>query len=160
MNRIFALPLSALLIAAMFGAAAAKPRLPDRLPGLVRTNSFIVGQALGCVIRYESYAAMTTEALQATGTSIPAQLEDLNVLFDVDVLALKTDLTTALSALSEGAIDPKTFLGTIEKLAQAELAGGQVASGAYPAWLQVAGCFTLLRQLGLSQAYPGDAKVP
>ncbi len=127
---------------------------PDRLPNLVRTNAFLAGQVLGCIVRYEVYASETLIKLQNAGAPVPPQMADLNAFFGVELGALRHDVVAALHAITQGATVMETQIAAIREIGLAELNATDFSPGVYPAWMQVAGCTTLLRQLGLSEAYP------
>lgn len=126
----------------------------DRLPSLVRSNSFLAGQALGCVVRYEVYASESLTKLYNVGAPVPPQMADLNAFFGVEIETLRQDLVSALSSLAQSALDTETQIAAVKGMSLLELNATELPAGMYPAWMQVAGCMTLLRQVGISEAYP------
>lgn len=144
------------IVAAICVAATASPALraapADRLPALVQSNIFLTGQALGCVIRFEIYTSESRAAFVAAGAAFPSQANDVNVLFGLDVSGLKADLVEHMGSQAT-ALDVPTLVGSIEDVSRTELAGTDLADGFMFPWMQVAGCTTLFRQLGLFDSY-------
>jgi hypothetical protein len=140
--------------------AAAQSASSDRLPALVRTNAFLVGQVLGCVIRLDIYAQETRQHLETSGINVPAQLADASTLLDMDASALKADLLAVMSGQEQGLISTSGLVDAIEQMARLEVTSSATTEGLFPAWVQTAGCATMMRQLGLFDAYPYAGAAP
>lgn len=140
--------------------AAAQSASSDRLPALVRANAFLVGQVLGCVIRLDIYAQETRQSLETSGIAVPTQLADASTLMDLDANALKADLLAVMSGQEQGVISTSGLVDAIEQMARLEVTGSATTEGLFPAWVQTAGCATMMRQLGLFDAYPYAGAAP
>lgn len=139
---------------------AAQSASPDRLPALVRTNAFLMGQVLGCVIRLDIYAQETRQHLETSRIAVPAQLADASTLLDMDAGALKVDLLAVMSGQEQGLISTNSLVEAIEEMARLEVTNSAATEGLFPAWVQTAGCATMMRQLGLFDAYPYTGAAP
>jgi hypothetical protein len=151
MKTVSSLATSLLLLTFTCTAACAQSS-SQRLPALVRSNTFLAGQVLGCFIRMDVYLGETKQSLATSGMPVPTQLADVSTLLDIDAEAIKADVRAVLYAEPQDLISIDTLLEVTQQIALAEISGADGANA--PAWVQTAGCATVMRQLGLYELYP------
>ncbi len=151
MKTVSSLATSLLLLTFTCTAACAQSS-SQRLPALVRSNTFLAGQVLGCLIRMDVYLGETKRSLKTSGMPVPAQLADVSILLDIDAEAITADVRAVLDAEPQDLISIDTLVEVTQQIALAEINGTDGANA--PAWVQTAGCATMMRQLGLYELYP------
>ena len=151
MKTVSSLATSLLLLTFTCTAACAQSS-SQRLPALVRSNTFLAGQVLGCLIRMDVYLGETTQSLKTSGMPVPAQLADVSTLLDIDAEAIKADVHAVLDVEPQDLISIDALAEVTKQIALAEISGTDGANA--PAWVQTAGCATVMRQLGLYELYP------
>lgn len=136
-------------------AHASTVNAESRLPLTVSTNTFTLGQMLGCVIRAQTYLEVSRVNLASGGTPLPRSYQDLDLVIGVDASALRTDLELALAAWSGPSYDPVAQAAMIVEVARLEYGSPWGGANNYSeSWGQMAACGYKFHVHGIFDAYP------
>lgn len=125
----------------------------DRLPTIVRSNPYLVGQLFGCTLRVETYYRQTIERAQAAGRTLPANYQ-INLIAGLNVAELKADARQALLASSPDTVPIAEVETAIAEIAVLEYDATSVGAPGYSeAWGQALACAALFSQYQLYEAY-------
>lgn len=118
----------------------------EKLPGLLKSNTILVGQLYGCLTRVEQYAKLSAQ--QPDSKFKPEEyVKVASSVLGIDVQSLKDDLLKLPLAFPTPE-DIKRFDAMMEKISAAEFndKGGL-------SWAQSASCAVLIHNLGLFDKY-------
>lgn len=150
-----ALVASAIVLASL--AVVLPVSAQSRLPPTVSTNTFTLGQMLGCLIRAQTYLEVGRVNLANAGTPLPPAYQDINLVIGVDVAALRIDLEQALAAQVGSSYDAAAQGALIAEIAQLEYGSPWGGAANYSeSWGQMAACGYRFHVHGLYDAYPAN----
>lgn len=147
--------IAALLIAGAVIATAPAAHAQSRLPATVTTNTFTMGQLMGCLIRAEVYVEISSTRLASVNLATPPAYQNPSFIVGVDLAALRGDLEQAFTQLfgaSYSHLEQEVLIAEIARTEYDSPLAGR--PNYFESWVQMAACGYLYHVHDLYEAYP------